>query len=85
MQDAIKACKAGADIIMLDNMRLSDVKATISRLEKEGLRKNVRIELSGGITEKNIEAFANAGPDIISIGSLTTNSKWLDMSMRVCQ
>jgi nicotinate-nucleotide pyrophosphorylase (carboxylating) len=83
LEDALKACRAGVDIVMLDNMDPSAVKMTISKLEEEGLRGKVEIELSGGITAENIEAFAEARPDIISIGSLTTDSKWLDMSMRV--
>jgi len=81
--DALKAAGAGADVIMLDNMPPREVKETLERLRKEGLREDVRVELSGGITLENVEEFAGLGPDIISVGALTTRAPWLDMSMEV--
>lgn len=83
IEDAIKACRLGIDIIMLDNMEPDAIEKTINELEKEGLREGVKIELSGGITPENLESFLRLRADIISMGALTTSSRWLDMSMGV--
>lgn len=82
-EDALCACRLGADIIMLDNVEPDTIEKTINEIEKEGLRNRVKIELSGGITPGNLEQFIRLRPDVISIGALTTNAKWLDMSMSI--
>jgi nicotinate-nucleotide pyrophosphorylase (carboxylating) len=82
-EDALCACRLGADIIMLDNVEPDAIEKTINEIEKEGLRSRVKIELSGGITPGNLEQFIRLRPDVISIGALTTNAKWLDMSMSI--
>ena len=82
-EDALCACRLGADIIMLDNVEPDTIEKTINEIEKEGLRNRVKIELSGGITPGNLEPFIRLRPDVISIGALTTNAKWLDMSMSI--
>ncbi len=83
LEDALKACECGADIIMLDNMLPGEIKKIMQELEKKELRKKVTIELSGGITPENILEYAKLRPDMISLGYLTTNARWLDMSLRV--
>jgi len=70
-EDALAAAKAGADIILLDNMTPASIRDTIRMLEQEGLRDQVTIELSGGITERTIREYACTGADLISIGALT--------------
>lgn len=82
-EDAVKACRLGVDIVMLDNMKPDAIEKAINEIEKEGLREGVKIELSGGITLENLESFLRLQPDIISMGALTTGAKWLDMSMRI--
>lgn len=81
LEDAAKAAEAGADILLLDNLTPREAAAIIEGLKKKALRDPVRIELSGGITHDNIEDYARAGADLISLGSLITSSKWLDLSM----
>ncbi|MDI6654886.1 MAG: carboxylating nicotinate-nucleotide diphosphorylase [Candidatus Hydrothermarchaeota archaeon] len=83
LEDALKACECGADIIMLDNMLPEQIKKVMQELKKKKLRKKVTIELSGGITPENILEYAKLRPDMISVGALTTRSKWLDMSLRI--
>jgi nicotinate-nucleotide pyrophosphorylase (carboxylating) len=83
LEDAIKACELGVDVLMLDNLSPEETSHIVKKIEKRGLRDQVKIELSGGITEKNIESYTNIKPDIISIGAITTNNKWLDMSMKI--
>jgi nicotinate-nucleotide pyrophosphorylase (carboxylating) len=82
-EDALTAARIGVDIIMLDNMTPVEVEKTINELKLEELRDGVRIELSGGITPPNLENFLKLGPDIISLGALTTGALWLDMNMRI--
>jgi nicotinate-nucleotide pyrophosphorylase (carboxylating) len=80
-KDAMIASSSGADIIMLDNMTPETIKKTITILDKENLRKNVLIEVSGGITEDNILEYANSGVDIISLGFITHSFNSLDISL----
>jgi len=72
-QQALQAARAGADIVMLDNMSPEQVRETVALLEKEGLRKHVILEASGGITMENIAEYAAAGVDVISTSTLTMN------------
>ncbi len=81
--DALKAAKAGVDIIMLDNVSPREIKETIALLKREGFRDKVLIEASGGITEQNILEFAAAGADIVSLGELTDSVKALDISLEI--
>jgi nicotinate-nucleotide pyrophosphorylase (carboxylating) len=83
IEEALKAAKAGADIVMLDNFSPKKVKETVLALTKEGVRSKVLLEASGGITEKNILEYAAAGVDILSIGEITHSVKALDMSLEV--
>jgi len=80
---AIEAAKAGADIIMLDNFSPKQVKGTIALLKREGLRNKVLIEVSGGVNKQNILKFADAEPDILSLGEITDSVKALDMSLNI--
>lgn len=83
LEEALEAAKLGVDIVMLDNMTPMEVKETIEVLEKSGLRKGVLIEVSGGVTEGNIVEYAEAAPDIISLGTLTHSAKAVDISLEI--
>ena len=67
IDDAIIACENGADIVMLDNMSPELALNTLNALEEKDLRKDVLIEISGGITEENILDYAPLDVDIISL------------------
>jgi nicotinate-nucleotide pyrophosphorylase (carboxylating) len=82
-KDALLAAKEGATIIMLDNFSPSQIKKTIENLKKEKLRNKVKLEASGGITQKNISQYAKTGVDIISVGSITNSVKGIDVSLEV--
>jgi len=82
-EEALKAAKAGADIVMLDNFFPQQIKETIALLENKGLRGKILIEASGGINERNILEFAATGVDILSLGEITDSVKALDMSLEV--
>jgi nicotinate-nucleotide pyrophosphorylase (carboxylating) len=81
--DALKAAKAGADIIMLDNFSPQRIKETIESLKKLGLLEKILTEASGGITEKNLVEYAQTQVNIISLGELTHSAKALDISMEI--
>jgi nicotinate-nucleotide pyrophosphorylase (carboxylating) len=83
IEDALKAAKAGADIIMLDNFSPQRIKETIESLKKLGLLEKILTEASGGITEKNLVEYAQTQVNIISLGELTHSAKALDISMEI--
>lgn len=73
-----EALKAGADIIMLDNMTPEDIKkAVVMACGK------VKTEISGGVNLENIKKYAHLGADFISVGALTHSVKALDIHLNV--
>jgi nicotinate-nucleotide pyrophosphorylase (carboxylating) len=66
LRDVTEALAGQADIILLDNMTPAMVKKAVRIIKKRAL-----VEVSGGITLKNVRAMAAAGPERISIGALT--------------
>jgi nicotinate-nucleotide pyrophosphorylase (carboxylating) len=83
VNDAVLAAHMGVDIIMFDNMTVIDIQRAIKSLEEKGLRDNIILEASGGITIENVDTYAVTGVDVISIGALTHSSNWLDISLRI--
>ncbi len=81
--DMIKAAECGADIIMFDNMAPEEIARGIEQLEQMGLRDHILLEASGGITLDNIREYAASGVDVISLGALTRNARWIDLSMEM--
>jgi len=82
-EDALSAARAGADIIMLDNMSPEKITHTISVLEHEGLRDHVIIEISGGIDEMTLPVYAALNIDVISLGALTHTVKNLSVNLEI--
>jgi len=72
-----EALDAGADIIMLDNMSVEDMREAV-RLAK-GMAET---ECSGNVTRENIAKLVDIGVDYISSGALTHSSPILDLSMK---
>lgn len=81
--DALKAAAAGADIVMLDNFSPERVNEAVEALKKAGFFGKVLLEVSGGITEKNLLDYASAQVDVISMGALTHSVKALDISLEI--
>ena len=77
-EEAIEAADAGADIVMLDNMSLEDMRRAVSHIKGRAL-----IEASGGITVETIRAVAETGVDYISVGVLTHSARSLDISLEL--
>jgi len=80
---AEEAARAGADIIMLDNIAPPMIEEWLGELEKKGLREGFIYEASGGITFDNAAAYAAAGVDIISLGALTHSVRSLDVKFEI--
>lgn len=73
-----QALEAGADIVMLDELSLEDMRTAV-RLTAG----RAKLEASGGINETTLRTIAETGVDYISIGSLTKDVKAIDLSMRL--
>ena len=71
-----EAMDAKADIIMLDNFSLEDMRKAVEIVDGKA-----QIEASGGINEETLKAIAETGVDIISSGALTHSVKSLDISL----
>jgi len=78
VSEALEAVEAGADIVMLDNMNLEDMREAVRSIHGRAL-----IEASGGITLDNVRAVAETGVDFISIGALTHSTRALDISLEL--
>jgi nicotinate-nucleotide pyrophosphorylase (carboxylating) len=76
--EAIRAAEAGADIVLLDNMTPDEAADCAADLPD-----HVVVEASGGITPETVADYADAGVDVVSMGSLTHSSNWLDVTMLV--
>ncbi len=76
--DMVKeAVAAGADIIMLDNMTLQDMKEAV-----EYINGRAETECSGNVTKENIGNLVSIGVDYISSGALTHSAPILDISLK---
>ncbi|KAH6637790.1 Quinolinate phosphoribosyl transferase [Boeremia exigua] len=74
-EEADEAIAAGADIVMLDNFTPDGVKAAAAQLKEKwgrgtGDRKSFLVEVSGGLTEHNVEKYVCADIDIVSTSSI---------------
>ena len=72
-----EAIEAGADIIMLDNMNVNQMKEAVAFINGRA-----KTECSGNITVENIAAIAEAGVDYVSSGALTHSAPILDLSLK---
>jgi nicotinate-nucleotide pyrophosphorylase (carboxylating) len=73
-----EALAAGANIILLDNFTLDDLKTAVELNDGRA-----RLEVSGGVSLRDIRAIAQTGVDYISVGVLTKNIAAIDLSMRI--
>ena len=76
--DMVKeALEAGADIIMLDNMSVEDMKEAVKLTKGKA-----ETECSGNVTKENIARLVDIGVDYISSGALTHSAPILDLSLK---
>ena len=72
-----EALDAGADIIMLDNMSVEDMKEAVKLVSGKA-----ETECSGNVTKENVERLVDIGVDYISSGALTHSSPILDLPVK---
>ncbi len=70
------AIEAGADVIMLDNMRLKDLREAVKLVDGRAVT-----EASGGVTLETVRRIAEAGVSWISVGALTHSPPALDVGL----
>ncbi|WP_075718736.1 carboxylating nicotinate-nucleotide diphosphorylase [Roseburia sp. 499] len=72
-----EALEAGADIIMLDNMSVEEMKKAVALIDGKA-----EIECSGNVTKENISHYISLGVDYISSGALTHSAPIMDVSLK---
>ncbi len=72
-----EALEAGADIIMLDNMSVEDMREAVRLTAGKA-----ETECSGNVTKENVAKLVDIGVDYISSGALTHSSPILDLSLK---
>ncbi|GAB57082.1 carboxylating nicotinate-nucleotide diphosphorylase [Rheinheimera nanhaiensis] len=78
LDELSQALTAGADIIMLDNFSLADIKQAVTMNGGKA-----KLEVSGNITSERLTELAASGVDYISSGALTKHVQAIDLSMRL--
>jgi len=78
---AERAMKAGADIIMCDNMSLEETREVVAF--RNAYYPHILLEASGNVTLETIGAIAGTGVDAISSGAIIHQANWIDLSMKV--
>jgi nicotinate-nucleotide pyrophosphorylase (carboxylating) len=77
-EQVVEAVENGADIIMLDNMNLDQIKKCVDFIGDKA-----KTEVSGGVTFDSIRAIAEIGVDYISIGRLTHSVTAIDIGLDI--
>ncbi|WP_286786169.1 MULTISPECIES: carboxylating nicotinate-nucleotide diphosphorylase [Pseudomonas] len=78
LEELKEALDAGADIVMLDELSLDDMRTAVRLTDGKA-----KLEASGGINDTTLRAIAETGVDYISLGTLTKDIKAVDLSMRL--
>ncbi len=81
LEMAQRAMRAGADIVMCDNMSLEETKAVVAY--RDAHYPHILLEASGNVTLETIATIATTGVDAISSGAIIHQANWIDLSMRV--
>ena len=70
--------QAGADVVLLDNFAPQQIRAAVAQIGGRAV-----VEVSGGVSEANLDDYLIEGVDVISIGALTHSFQALDISLEV--
>ncbi|MFH0901733.1 MAG: carboxylating nicotinate-nucleotide diphosphorylase [Pseudomonadota bacterium] len=74
-----EALRAGAELVLLDNLAPADVEPAVARAHQRG----ALVEVSGGVTLERIETLARQNVDYVSVGALTHSAPAVDMSLEL--
>ena len=78
LDEVREACRAGAEVILLDNLSPTQVQAAVAIIAGRAT-----VEVSGGVRFETLAAYALPGVDVISIGALTHSAPAADLSLSV--
>ena len=78
-----EALRSGVDVILLDNMKPSQLKKAVTLAKRVIPSKRPMLEASGGITLKNIVGIARSGINRISVGYVTHSHRFIDVSLEM--
>ena len=78
MSQLDEALAAGAEIVLVDNMSLDDIREAVARA-----RGRAKVEISGGVTLERIPGLASTGADYVSAGALTHSAPAVDISFEI--
>lgn len=81
LKEVREALSSGVDVIMLDNMGLSEIEKAVDIIRRRN--PDIIIEVSGGVRLDNIRSIAETGVDLISIGAITHSATAPDISMEI--
>jgi nicotinate-nucleotide pyrophosphorylase (carboxylating) len=81
LDQVMEAVAHGADIIMLDNMAIAQMKEAVIWIRGKNAR--IKIEASGNVTLNNLRQIAETGVDFVSTSAPITQAAWLDFSLRI--
>jgi nicotinate-nucleotide pyrophosphorylase (carboxylating) len=78
LEQVDEAIAAGADVILLDNLPIEEIRTAVKRIAGRS-----KIELSGGVTLDRIAELARTGADYVSVGALTHSAASVDLSFEL--
>jgi nicotinate-nucleotide pyrophosphorylase (carboxylating) len=76
LQQVQQAVDAGAEIVLLDNMSLKQLRAAVKMISGRA-----KTEASGGVNLQTVRAIAQTGVDFISVGALTHSARAVDIGL----
>jgi len=79
LQQVAQACEAGADIILLDNMTLEQLREAVAVVGGRA-----RTEASGGVSLATVRSIAETGVNFISVGGITHSARAVDIGLDFC-
>jgi nicotinate-nucleotide pyrophosphorylase (carboxylating) len=80
--EAVRAVRAGADALLIDNASPTQARKVLRALERTGLRTGCWVEVSGGITPATVRQYRRVGADAVSLGALTHSAAALPFHLR---
>lgn len=78
LEQVDEALAAGADIILVDNLPIEEVREAVRRIARRA-----KVEISGGVTLERIPELASTGADYVSVGALTHSAPAADLSFEL--
>ena len=85
IEQMVEAIEIGADVCLLDNMTPEQIVECVRVANEMRAKQNAKVllEISGGVNDDSIAAYAETGADLVSSGSLTNSSENLDIGLDI--